>query len=135
LLPWRPSSPVNPSLLSSPDLLLAVVLVPASWGKQGQRVALSSREKAADERAFAKQQPVTLHRYYCLLCGKHWQWREDQPYPYPTGTPLTLNAAGARRLSEQQLAEEAQEAVRQREYYEWYMRYMWNIYQQRNRDG
>jgi hypothetical protein len=81
---------------------------------------------AADARA-EKKHGVTRHRYSCHLCGKRWDWREDQPYPYPAGTPLASNAQLLRSLSEQRLAQE--EAARRE-----HEAVMWNIIQQQQRN-
>jgi hypothetical protein len=69
-----------------------------------------------------------LYNYFCQLCGKRWEWREDQPYPYPAGTALAANANELLRMGAQRLEEE--EAARQREYDEWTM---WHIHQQRSK--
>ena len=30
-----------------------------------------------------RPKPVRLYSFECNSCGKHWTWREDQPYSYP----------------------------------------------------
>src|SRR5262249_34734233 len=66
-----------------------------------------------------------LHHYACLFHDFQWIWREDEPYPYPAGTPLAPNAAELQRHGARPPAEEAAfQLALQGEYDKWVREYL-----------